>query len=224
MRSLRLTARLKKHKRGVNMLNVNAYNKQIRQEYEKEQSIELLEKYVLSETLCPIEDFGNAVKIIRANYGHKISCRLLIIGAYLFSVWCLDETHNELLAILNEMYPHLSAKEQAIVCYLNANHLRHRDRQNKKKKERERYLLQSLEYEGHFVYNRVMLAELYTGEKAKKMYREAVEHIVTVDSLEDIHKITIEQFVDPQFFIDEHILGIRISDSNYETLMQKQKP
>ena len=42
-----------------------SYNEALRNEYEQTGNVEALEKYIISETLPPIEDFQNAVNIIR---------------------------------------------------------------------------------------------------------------------------------------------------------------
>lgn len=67
------------------MNNVVEYNTKLREEYEKTHSLDVLERYVLSETLAPIEDHENAVRLIRESYEHAVSCNLLIIGAFLCS-------------------------------------------------------------------------------------------------------------------------------------------
>ena len=203
----------------VQILDIVAYNKQLCQAYKKNKSIELLEKYVVSETIPPIADYGNAVKIIRSSYSCQVNSTLLIIGAYLTSGWVSGD--NELLEILNKMYEHLPLKEQSIICFLNAHHLRFRDDNYIKSHAYQKYLLDSLKNGVSFVKNRVYLAELYTKNDAKKMYQKAITNIIKVHSAEEIAQMPVEQFVEPQNFINEHILGTHITYLNYETLIEK---
>lgn len=123
------------------------YNSILHREYEKTRNIHVLEKYVVSETLSPIEDYGNAVRIIRENYRNAVSCRLLIIGAHIVSKWCFDDNHNDFLNLLNEMYPFLPAAEKGIISFLNAHHIRFRDRDHYQEcPEYEPLLLKSIYY------------------------------------------------------------------------------
>jgi len=200
-------------------LNIDSYNKWLWQEYEKTQDIRLLEQYVVSETIPPISDFGNAVKIIRENYRYHTNSTLLIIGSYLTSEWIFGD--NELLEILNQMYSYLPEKEKAIVCYLNACQLRFKDEGYLSNPLYQKNLLESLKCKEAFVNNRVFLAELYEKEQSKKMFNEALTNIVKVYSYHDIERMTVEHFVEPQTFINEHILGTHISIVNHEILLNR---
>ena len=104
------------------MDEIYAYNEYLRQEYERTHDISVLEKYIVSETVCPIEDFENAKKLIRAHYREQTNSTLLIIGAHLAQYWGVD--HNDFLDILNAMYDYLPTEEQAIISYLRAEEMR----------------------------------------------------------------------------------------------------
>ena len=65
------------------MDEIYAYNEYLRQEYERTHDISVLEKYIVSETAYPIEDFDNAKKLIRSHYHELTNSTLLIIGAHL---------------------------------------------------------------------------------------------------------------------------------------------
>lgn len=200
-----------------------SYNEAFRHEYEQTGNIEALGKYIISETIPPIEDFQNAVNIIRSNYCRLTNSTLLIVGAHLFSEWLFEKDHNELLEILNCMYQFLPLKEKAIVSFLNANHLRQRDKNYRTNPEYEKQLLASLADGIPFVYNRVSLAELYTGSAAKQMYEDALRNVIKVSSLEECQQMSTEQFLEPKAYINEHILGTHISSVNYKVIIETMK-
>ena len=215
---------IKKNGTVIYMSNVETYNKQLCKEYESSGTIELLERYVVSEILPPIADFPNAIKLIRTNYPCQISSKLLIIGAELLSGW--DCGDNEMLEMLNSMYPYLSTQEKAIVCYLNANHLSFQDKNYERNPAYQKHLLKSLEYNVSFVKNRIRLADFYaktahTQSTAKKLYQEAVKNIVTVFTLEEIQQRPVEQFVAPDSYINEFILGTCMAYISFEELVAK---
>jgi len=199
---------------------VEAYNKKAKEDFEKYGGIDLLTKYVMSETLAPIEDYENAVNIIRGNYHKYISGKLFIIGAYSIINW--SSSQNELLGILNLMYKYLPDEERAIVHYLNATqtYVKNGLVENE---ESIIELKKTLEFDIPFVYNRCRIAEYSTGENARKYYNEALDNVQKVLSEEEILKLPFEHFLEPQTFIDEYILGTHISYINYEVMKEKMK-
>lgn len=190
-------------------MNVEKYNELLKNEYEMRGDINTLIKYVISETLPPIADYENAIKIIRNNYKTAFNTTLLIIGCYLLSE-CFSEK-NEMLCILNEIIPFLTKKEKAIVYYLNANHIRTRDNNYKSDGMYKMYLQKSVEVNTPFVFNRVWLAEISPTETRQKLKSEAVRNIDKVYDFSKIEKLPISVFVEPNFFINEKILGTNIS-------------
>ena len=163
------------------------------------------------------------MNIIRSNYCRLTNSKLLIVGAHLFSEWLFKEDHNELLEILNCMYQFLPLKEKAIVSFLNANHLRQRDKNYRTNPEYEKQLLASLADGIPFVYNRVYLAELYTGSAAKQTYEDALRNVIKVSSLEECQQMSTEQFLEPKVYINEHILGTHISSVNYKVIIETMR-
>lgn len=202
------------------MNNVVECNTKLREEYEKTHSIDVLERYVLSETLAPIEDYENAVRLIRESYEHAVSCNLMIIGAFLCSEWCFGDTDNDPLHILNEMYPQLSPQKKGIVSFLNAHEIYFRDQSHyRTNPQYERLLRQSIDENPHCVRSRAYLAELCSESSratARALYEDAIAHILEVLSAEKLKKMRIEDFLQPKAFIQEHILGTHISYVNYE--------
>lgn len=136
------------------MNEIYAYNEYLRQEYERTHDISVLEKYIVSETVCPIGDYENAKKLIRAHYREQTNSTLLIIGAHLAQYWGAD--HNDFLDILNAMYDYLPAEEQAIISYLRAEEmLRDYDFDYKNSAAYKQHLIDSVSKSDFpFVYNR----------------------------------------------------------------------
>ena len=95
------------------IMTVVELNRYLENKYATSRDIDTLMRYVISETLPPIEDFENAIKIIRNNYKVNINSTLLIIGSYLLSGWSSEK--NEMLNTLNEMYLFFSEKEMLTI-------------------------------------------------------------------------------------------------------------
>ena len=79
--------------------NVELVNKQLKDEFEKNRNYFNLERYVMSELLSPIQDYENAIKIIKSNMNLISDLKLIYIGAYLSSE-CFQRD-NEFLKMLN---------------------------------------------------------------------------------------------------------------------------
>ena len=202
----------------MNAVNYNAY---LREKFEKDGGIEVLLRYILSETIPPIADFYNAIKIIRENKKIYKNSTLLIIGSHLISEWTVDD--NDLLDDLNKMRDELSEKELAIMHYLNANHIFSRSADCTNNPEYQENLMHSLKYRGPFVNNRLLLSNHYRSKAPfnVQLFKEAIENIVHVSYQEDLKKMTTEAFAEPEAYINEFILGIEQSYVNYESLLEK---
>ena len=220
--------------RGVKMMNnkdfnhkifernkkIEEYNKQAKKDFEKYGGIDLLTKYIMSETLSPIEDYGNVVNIIRSNYHKLISGKLLIIGAYSATNWLSSQ--NELLAILELMYDHMPNTEKAIIHYLKADNIYVKN----SLKENSKYLFElhkSISFtDVPFVNNHRRIAEISSGSDAKKHYNTALLNIQKVYSEDEISELaSLEALLNPQSFINEFILGTHISSVIYEEIKNK---
>ena len=200
------------------------FNRQLKRIFQEAPSLENFEKYVMSELLSPIEDYPNYIRLIRDNYSRFVSISLLIIGAELIQGWTDDD--NEMLAILNNMYQFLPQKEKAIVCYLNATELitrgsRYPGDAEEQEKEIKKDLLKSMEYNVPFANNRIQLARISDPNTAQQLYREAAENIQETVTLHMIQKMSIEEFIDPDRYISEFILGTTTSEDMYKDLLIK---
>ena len=203
-------------------MDIVIYNDFLRKKFEQEGGIDVLLRYVVSETCPPIADYRNAIKLIRENKKNYRNSILLIIGADLISQWTQEE--NDLLDALNEMRDELSDKELAIMHYLNANHIYWRDSDYVDNPAYQDHIMHSMQYQGPFVENRLLLANYYHRSKAPlnvEMLKEAIKNVVHVSYSEDFEKMSDEAFADPQMYINEFILGIERSYVNYESLLER---
>jgi len=201
-------------------VNLISYNQQLSREFAENPTPERLARYAVSETLAPIEDYPNAVKIILDNYPRYTDLTSLIIGAYASSGWCGSK--NELLNILNQKADQMSDQEHAILCFLNAHHLRMTDCRYSEKPEYSENLITSTRKGIPFVFNYLYLSELESDKiKSQELLSLAVENVQKVYSAKEIDDLTLEQFASPQFFIDHYILGTHLSYVVYEALFSQ---
>lgn len=196
-------------------------NEQLLHEFELNSTKETFTKYVMSELLSPIEDFRNATELICKYFFEYSALSLTIIGAHLYTEWPEAENGKCLLDILNTMYQCLQPSEQAIVSYLNALRIRKTDSDYLHNKEYRSHLEESISYDTPFVYNKYWYSQIVSKFKARKYLSDAranVQHVMTENELMNI---PIEYFIDPQNYINEHILGIELSGPNYQWMFQK---
>ena len=198
---------------------IEELNKRYKAEYESNESLELFTKYVMSETIAPIEDYENVVNLIRQNYHKYISVELLMVGAYSAIMW--THSDNEMLEMLNLMKSYLPNRERAIVHYLNAYKIYTLDKEYLTNLDYLAELRASLAYDVTFVNNRLHIAKLSTIEDAKKYYAEAISNVQKVFSENQIIEYTVEHFLDPQTFINEFILGLNMSIERYNEIKKK---
>lgn len=198
---------------------IEELNKKLKAEYDNYGGLELFAKYVMSETIAPIEDYENVVKIIRENYHKQINAELLIIGAYSTIFWTRSD--SEMLEILNLMRPFLPEREKAIVHYLNAYKLYMIDDDYLSKQEYKAELYASLISNVPFVNNRLRIAELLTEKEAEKYYAEALNNVQEIFSKEIAAGISLEYSLNPQSFINEFILGTHITKDRYDEIAVK---
>lgn len=201
------------------MNEIYAYNEYLRQEYERTHDISVLEKYIVSETVCPIGDYENAKKLIRAHYREQTNSTLLIIGAHLAQYWGAD--HNDFLDILNAIYDYLPAEEQAIISYLRAEEmLRDYDFDYKNSAAYKQHLIDSVSKSDFpFVYNREKLAEVSPPKQAAALLREAIAYTDVSVALEEYTPDAY--FCEPKAFIDELILGTQVPYDRLRELREK---
>ena len=200
-------------------MNIEELNKKLKADYENIGGFELFTRYVMSEAIAPIEDYENIVTIIRDNYHKQINVELLIIGAYSDIFW--THSDNEMLEMLNLMCPFLPNKERSIVHYLNAYKFYMTDDNYLSKKEYRDELYLSLIPDVPFVNNRLRIAELLTDIEAQKYYAEAMDSVKEVFIKDKSAPFSLDYSLNPQSFINEFILGIHVTQEQYNEIIAK---
>ena len=199
------------------MKHIEAYNRLCARRWLETGRMDALERYVISETLAPIGDYPNAIRLIRQHGATRCSTRLLAIGAHLISVWTPE--HNDLLDCLMDRAASLTPEELAIAWFLKAQYLRFREPDYREIPAYRTCLTRSIAaYSGHFVNNRLYYAELLPAPDAENMHREALRHVVSVSGPSEIAAMTLKQLTDPDLYIRERILGTHVSYAVYDVI------
>lgn len=202
-------------------MDVLSYNRYLSEYFASNPSVEVLSRYVVSETLSPIGDYPHAIKLIRDNYPLYTDTTLLIIGAYLASGWTYER--NDLLEMLNNKIEQLSERDKAIVYYLNAYHLRTIDENYIQNPAYLENLCKSTEIRVPFVSNYLYLSEAQEDRKSSEvLFEQAIRNIQKIYSSEEIAQLAVEQFTSPVFFINEFILRTHLSHVTYESIIRQQ--
>ena len=191
-------------------------NKKLKKKFELDRTEENLRQYVMSELLSPIEDFPNVIELVMNNINIIQDFRLVFIASYLHTGW--KTGHNMLLEYLNGKVEKMTNCEKAIFWYLNAYDLGRR--KNANINLRMEYLRKSISYSTNtfFAYNRYDLSKLETGPNAQKLLDEARSNVIEIMMVSDTKEKPIEYWLDVQRWLDEFILGIRITEIVYDYL------
>lgn len=206
-----------------NYRKVEETNERLRIEYEKNHDQKVFEQYFMSELLPPIEDFTNAIRLLRANFCYGVNTDLLIVGAENIYYWTHEE--NDFLKILNVLYPHLSEEQKAIVCYQNAEDFACRNENYQDDPRYEAFLRQSIAFDVPFVYNRRALARICKDPtEAKTLYREAISQVrQAIARDEELPWSLQEEDLHPRGYIENLILGVSISKSFVEDMKKEME-
>ena len=203
---------------------VAVFNEQMRKQFLQTGDYMDFERYVMSESLYLIEDYGNMIKLIRENSYRFLNIKLLFIGSHLIS-WG-SYGRNDLLEILNILYPYFPDREKAIVSFLNAydiyqNQLSYGfDYDYRSDPRYKQFLIQSTQFDVPFVLNRMLLAEISSEEDAKLLYRKAKESVKVIFD-DEPGETSLEEEIQPDGFIEEFITGTTISKEKYAELCEK---
>lgn len=170
---------------------------------------ENLERYVLSELLSPIEDYENAQRIIHEYIDTYASTDLLIVGASISNFWPIFDLDNVFLDRLISMYHKCERKQQAIINFLIANHIKRSDADYKENAEYKRNLLISIELSSDFAFanNLIYLADLEKTWDDDRVCKEIISNINEFFTEESLHNVPLSYFTDISHYIDEFVLG-----------------
>lgn len=200
---------------GDEMIDMEMLNKKLQKEFNENKNYYTLERYVMSELLNPIEDYINAIDIIKENSNLNEGLNLYYIAAYLCAEWMPDS--NDFLEQLNSMIDTVYDKDKAIIYYLNAYRIAC-SAENWRECENYRYnLLKSVEYSknSNFVNNRFDLANISEGKEAQNYLKEAIANVKKVETKETLNNKTINYWLSSQRFVEEFILGTHLSKEVY---------
>lgn len=180
------------------------------------ESVEDFLEYILFEMSPPIEDYYLVIELLEKNYSGICDVRLAIIGAYLSSTW-LGFKENIFLQKLDDLKQHCSEQDKAIIYYLHAYDIYVKS-DRKFPPQYVSYLKKSISYSKRFVYNYIRLSEISKGKEAQSLLKQAIANIEKVWSEEDLHKISKDYVGTYNDFVNEYILGVDISQNEYDEL------
>lgn len=197
------------------MIDTESLNEQLKKDFDKDKSYYTLERYVMSELLSPIEDYFNAIDIIKRNSHLNEGLNLIYIAAYLCAEWMPES--REFIEKLNNMIDMVEDKDKAIIYYLNAYYLSCSIKDWKKCEKYRNNLINSIEYSKdiYFVNNRFALANISEGKQALKYLKEASANVEKVETKDTLKTKSINYWLSSQRFINEFILGTHMSKEVY---------
>lgn len=190
-------------------------NKKLQKEFNEDKNYHTLERYVMSELLSPIEDYLNAIEIIRKNSNLIEGLNLYYIAAYLSAACRLES--NDFLERLNSIINAVEDKDKSIIYYLNAYQIACSEKNWRECENYRSNLLKSIEYSknNNFANNRFDLADISEEKEAQRYLAEAIVNVEKVETEETLHNKTIDYWLSSQQFVDEFILGTDISHEVY---------
>ena len=209
---------------GVNKMNkYDILNEKMRLQYEASPTEDNFKLYVMSELLPMIENYIRVQELIYEKIETVTDKKLLIIAAFLNIYWPAD-MENVFLEKLNQSLESAEDSEKAIIYYLNAYKME-TDNLTCKNLDLQRYidfLEKSVDCSKNmrFASNRIDLAEVSRGLKAKKLFLQGVADI-HFRTREEFEKLPDSYYLDMQNWIDEEILGIIVSDQRKEHYMKR---
>lgn len=197
------------------MVDIERLNKQLQREFNEERNYRTLERYVMSELLTPIEDYINAIDIIKRNSNLIEGIDLYYVAAYLCAEWISGA--NEFLERLNSIIHMVEDKDKAIIYYLNAHAISCSEENWRKCDKYRDNLVKSIDYSTNykFVNNRLGLSAISVGEEERNYLKEAIANVEKIETKETLMSKTIDYWLSSQRFIDEFILGTHLSQEVY---------
>lgn len=186
-------------------------------QFEEESSADVLLQIVMLQIFTPIEDFYEAIKILKAYYEEVQDIRVLFLGSFLSSAW---ESHlpNYFLQHIDRAILTFNKQDQAIAYYLLAYDIFMKHDVKKKKTLYIDYLNKSIALSEKFVNNYYRLAMISKKKDAKDLMKKALANVLKVCSVQECEKLSKLDFISYDFFLNEHILGIELSEPNYLSL------
>jgi hypothetical protein len=178
--------------------------------------------YAILETIPPIADYSCAISVISEHYSKYQELRMALVASFLSSMW-ENYKPNKFLEIINGFLPNADSQDQAMILYLNAYDIFVRDEDSEEKARYMQLLENSIQCSENVVYAFYRLAKVSYRATAKQLMAKALSHVERVFNETDCQKIELQDSVSYESFINEHILGIWLSDENYSELKKFYK-
>lgn len=194
--------------------------KELKESFNNSKNVNNTIKYALLETLSPIEDYYEAVNILEEGIHVHDDIRICILGAFLHSYWP-QPIANKFLPHL-DCYNNITDAQKAIIHYLKAYDIYMRDGNHYKGKVYKDELEQSIAFSSNiaFVYNYYRLAQISNKIVAENLMEIALNNVKEVLDVKQCKLLSIENFCDYDFYVDEHIFGNSLSAPLYESLQE----
>ncbi len=198
-------------------------NKKLQKEFNEDKNYHTFERYVMSELLSPIQDYINAIDIIRKNDSLCHALNLFYTAAYLSSDSLPEK--NDFLEKLGDMINMVAEGDKAIIYYLKAHDISCTAKNWRESEDYRLSLLKSIENskDTNFVNNRCDLAKILGAKKAQSYLKEAAINVEKVETEETIHSKTIDYWLSSRWFIEEFILGTDLSQEVYTYKFSEQR-
>ena len=178
-------------------------------------------KYILFEMKAPIEDYFLVIDLLKEEYSKKADIRIAILVSYLSSTW-LGFQENEFLIFLDKHLVEADEQNKAIIYYLMAYDIYIRC-DTKYPSEYSTYLRESVAHSKRFVNNYIRLSEVTNRKEARKLLDQAISNVENIWDEEKLTDISADSIPTYDDFINEFILGVDISKSEYEMLITKRR-
>ncbi len=178
-------------------------------------------KYILFEMKAPIEDYFLVIDLLKEEYSKKEDIRIAILVSYLSSTW-LGFQENEFLIYLDKHLVEADDQNKAIIYYLMAYDIYIRC-DTKYPSEYSTYLRESVAHSKRFVKNYIRLSEVTNRKEARKLLDQAISNVENIWDEEKLTDISADSIPTYDDFINEFILGVDISKSEYEMLITKRR-
>lgn len=168
-------------------------------------------------SLPPIADHLETIKILKKLSLSTNNLNVFILGAYFMSEYIFDEENYFVTTLSGSLESIENNKDKSIAYYLIGKDL-------KKKNHKEESLIwfkKSIEYGPEYVNNYLELSELLSSKDKQKFIDIAKSNVKCVLSEKAVSKMTIEEICSFDNFVDEFILGIKLTEPVYKSYFYK---
>ena len=164
-------------------------------------------------TLPPVADYLEAIKLLKRVSLSTNNISAFILGAYFMSEYISDEENYFITILVDSLESIKNNKDKSIAYYLIGKDL-------KKKNRGEESLIwfeKSIEYGPEYVNNYLELSELSSYKDKQQLIDTAKANVRCVLSEKAASEMTVEEICSFDNFVDEFILGIKLTEPVYES-------